>query len=374
MSAATMLERAEIPAQRTQFIDCDIHPTPKSPQALHPWLARNWQEHLATYGGSGHGPTATAHPYPLYAPATSRRDAWPPGGGLPGSDLAFMQAQHLDPNGVEVGVLLPLFGASSSRNQQLSAAVAHAINQWQVATFTSQDRRLRASIQVPYDDTAAAVAEIERWAGHPDFVQVQFGSSTSEPLGRPRYWPVFDAAQRAGLPIGIHVGGSSGFPRTGAGWASFYVEAHYDLIHGMQTQVASLILEGALERYPDLRFVLVEGGFAWAPSLAWRLDRLWARMRDEVPNCKRPPSEYMKRHFWFTTQPIEEPEHPEDLLLTFEQIGWDRILFATDYPHWDFDDPKYAIKVQVSDHHRRMLFRDNATALYGFEPPVPRAP
>ncbi len=308
---------------------------------------------------------ATAGAYPLYAPNTSRRDAWPPGGGLPGSDLDFMRAQHLDPNGISLGVLLPLFGASSSRNHELSAAMCSAINDWQLDEFVSKDARLRGSIQIPHEDAPAAVAEIERHAGNPGFVQIQLGSSTSEPIGRRRYWPIFEAAQRVGLPIGMHVGGSSGHPRTGGGWASFYGEAHYDLIHGMQAQVASMVLEGVFARWPAVQVALVEGGFAWGPPLAWRLDRLWARMRDEVPHCPRPPSEYMRENLYFTTQPMEEPEVPEDVLLTFEQIGWERVLFATDYPHWDFDDPKYAFKVQLPEERRRMLFHENAAKLYG---------
>ena len=113
----------------------------------------------------------------------------------------------------------------------------------------------------------------------------------------------------------------------------------------MQAQVASMVLEGVFERYPRVHVVLVEGGFAWGPSLGWRLDRLWSRMRDEVPHAKRPPSEYMRQNLYFTTQPMEEPEQPDDLLLTFEQIGWDRVVFSTDYPHWDFDDPRHAFKV-----------------------------
>jgi hypothetical protein len=61
---------------------------------------------------------------------------------------------------------------------------------------------------------------------------------------------------------------------------------------------------------------------------------------------------------------MEEPEKPEDILLSFEQIGWDRMLFATDYPHWDFDDPRYALKIDLPEARRRMLFHDNAAALY----------
>jgi predicted TIM-barrel fold metal-dependent hydrolase len=194
-----------------------------------------------------------------------------------------------------------LFGGSSTRNLELSAALCSAINEWQLAEFVSKENRVKASIQIPQDDAAAAVAEIERHAGNPGFAQIQLGSSTSEPIGRKRYWPIFEAAQRVGLPIGMHVGGSSGHPRTGAGWPSFYNEARYDLIHGMQAQVASMVLEGVFERYPRVQVVLVEGGFAWGPSLGWRLDRLWSRMRDEVPHARRPPSEYMRQNLYFTT-------------------------------------------------------------------------
>jgi predicted TIM-barrel fold metal-dependent hydrolase len=366
MSAdAGVLERpAEIRAG-TGIIDCDIHPNLKTPTALYPFLPQRWREHATAYGNPVHGPFYNANPHPLYAPHTSRRDAWPPGGGLPGSDVAFMRAQHLGPNNVSCGVLIPLLGGSSTRNLEFGAALCSAVNDWQLAEFISQEPRLKGSIQVPAEDAEAAVAEIERHAGNPGFVQIQLGASTCEPAGRKRYWPIFEAAQRTGLPIGMHVGGSPGHPRTGGGWPSFYIEAHYDLTHTMQAQVTSMVLEGVFERFPDLRVVLVEGGFAWAPPLAWRLDRLWAQMRNEVPYVKRPPSEYMRQNLYFTTQPMEEPDDPDEVLLVFEQIGWDRVLFSTDYPHWDFDDPNYALKANLSDDRRCQLFHDNAVKLYG---------
>ena len=62
-------------------------------------------------------------------------------------------------------------------------------------------------------------------------------------------------------------------------------------------------------------------------------------MRDEVPHVKMPPSEYIREHFWVTTQPMEEAEDPEHLIDVMNWIGLDRIMFSSDYPHWDFDDP-----------------------------------
>jgi predicted TIM-barrel fold metal-dependent hydrolase len=40
-------------------------------------------------------------------------------------------------------------------------------------------------------------------------------------------------------------------------------------------------------------------------------------------------------------------------------------MFSTDYPHWDFDDPKQAFRFRLTGEQRAMVFRDNARGLYG---------
>ena len=107
--------------------------------------------------------------------------------------------------------------------------------------------------------------------------------------------------------------------------------------------VASLVIEGVFEAFPTLNFVSLEGGFVWAGPLAWRMDRLFERFRAEVPHLKLRPSEYLKRNMYFATQPMEEPPNRRHLLDAVEWIGTDRLLFSSDYPHWDFDDPLRAI-------------------------------
>ena len=123
------------------------------------------------------------------------------------------------------------------------------------------------------------------------------------------------------------------------GWPSFYIEEITEHSASLQASVASLIVEGVFERFPELKIVLIEAGFAWIPALGWRLDQNWKRMKDEVPHLKRAPSEYLREHFWVSTQPMEEAEEPDHVIDVMEWIGWDKILFASDYPHWDFDDP-----------------------------------
>src|SRR5690606_29098252 len=110
--------------------------------------------------------------------------------------------------------------------------------------------------------------------------------------------------------------------------------------------------------------VLIESGFGWMPALGWRLDRAWERMRDEVPHLRMPPSSYLRKHFWVSTQPIEEPERPEHLLDTVDWMGADRIMFASDYPHWDFDDPRLALPSALGPERKRAILCGNARALY----------
>jgi predicted TIM-barrel fold metal-dependent hydrolase len=361
-----ILERApsvEQPA-KLRIIDSDVHPNLRLESDLDPFLSARWREHIREYGKLARGPYAKRNTYPRFQPALSRRDAWPPNGGPPGSDLAFMREQLLDLYDIEIGILEPLMPSNLVRNPGLAAALCSAINDWQVEAFASQETRLRASILIPFEDPAAAVAEIEKRAGDKRFAQIQLTSRSSEPIGRPRYWPIFEAAAHHGLPIGMHIGGEAGHAPTASGWPSFYIEDHHGLIHSMQCQATSMVLEGVFDRFPGLRLIMIEGGFAWIPSLKWRLDRNWKRMRSEVPHLRRAPSEYFASNIWVSTQPMEEPEDPEDLRRLLDWIGWDRVLFATDYPHWDFDDPRYAFPCRLTETERRAIFRGNAEAVY----------
>jgi predicted TIM-barrel fold metal-dependent hydrolase len=244
-------------------------------------------------------------------------------------------------------------------------ALSQAVNEWQQAEWLAPEPRLRGSIVVPYEEGDLATAEIERWAGDPRFVQVILIARTREPLGRRKYWPMYEAAAHHNLPIGIHFGGNAGWPITGAGWPSFYIEDHVGMPQSFQPQIISMIYEGIFDRFPGLKIVLIEGGFAWLPSLMWRLDRSWQLLREEIPHLQRRPSDYVRENFWLTTQPIEEPPQPAYFLQLLEQLDMnDRFLFATDYPHWDFDAPDRALPHMLPPELKRQILADNARAFY----------
>ena len=66
-----------------------------------------------------------------------------------------------------------------------------------------------------------------------------------------------------------------------------------------------------------------------------------------------------------TTQPLVEPERPQQLIDLMEWVGWDKLLFATDYPHWDYDDPSRVLPAGVSDANKQAFYLDNAKKVYG---------
>jgi predicted TIM-barrel fold metal-dependent hydrolase len=346
------------------IIDCDIHNTMPSDETLAKYLPERWRRHLRGFGLRFYYQGAY---YPRVYPNAARTDAWPPNGLIPGSDLNFMRAQLLDAWNIEIGLLNPLYLAGEQSSLDYADALARGLNDWLIAEWLDPEPRLRSSIIVPYEDGQAAAAEIERRAGDARFVQILLVARTRELLGRRKYWPMYEAAAQYNLPIGIHFGGANGWPITGAGWPSFYFEDHTGMPQAMQAQLISLVCEGVFERFPTLKVVLIEGGLAWLPSLMWRLDRAWQRLGDEVPHLQCPPSAYIRQHCWLTTQPMEEPPQPAYFWQMLEHLDMnDRLMFATDYPHWDFDAPDQAFPVKLPPDLRQKFMGENARALYRF--------
>ncbi len=351
-------------SNRMKIIDGDIHTAPASLAEFRPFLERHWFEHLTTYGSrKRHG--LNFEPYPKACPRASRRDAWPDDGSIPGSDLKLLQRQHLDQYDIETGIMGPLgLTGQGEINPGLSAALARGINRWQRDVMAVPEPRLKASIVVPFEDAAASVAEIEALGTDNHYAQVFILTRSLEPLGNQRYWPIYAAAERYGLPVAFHVFGAGGHPYTGTGWPSYYVEEGAGHSTSCQTVVTSLVIEGVFERFPKLKAIIVEGGFGWLPALSWRLDKLFERMRREVPHLKRKPSEYIRDHIYLSTQPMEEPDDRRHLFDVIDWVGADRLVFASDYPHWDFDDPFRAFPAGIPEATKRAIMTSTGRGLY----------
>ncbi len=351
---------------RVGLVDCDVHNTAPSVQYLTKFLPEQWHPYVPqifgrTWGGVTIGARQSSDIY--------RRDSHPPNGGPPGSDFEFLREQLLDRWGVDRAILNPLevLAWQVAQYGEFAHAMSAASNQWIIEDWLDRDERLFATMSIPQEDGPRAAQEIERLASHPRFVAVLMTVWGREPYGHPKYMPIFQAASDRDLPVIIHVGGWSGQLVAG-GTPTYWCEHHSLNYEAYHAHVASLVYSGIFDRLPNLKIVLEEGGIGWMPSLLWRLDRSWKSMREHVPHMTRKPSEVVKEHFWFTTQPLDEPNESLYLVEMFEHLGMDdHILYSSDYPHHDFDAPDRILPT-VGPELRNKIFSLTAEALFDFGP------
>lgn len=346
-------------------VDCDVHIRWKSLEEIAVHLKEPWRSRLAN--------TATVYPHNGYPNpnGSQRHDAMPPTGGSPSSDPEFTVQDLIDKYDLQYAVLVgesTHLAISNLPDADWATALAAAHNDWLIERWLSADPRYLGSMFVAFQDPQAAANEIDRVGSHPQIVQVAVGSGARMPLGQRFYHPIYEAAQRNGLAIAIHpfneCAGTSG-PPTAAGYPTYYLEYHTTVIAGMQAHLTSYICEGVFEKFPRLKLVLIEGGLGWLPGWMWRIDREWKSFRSTTPWVKRPPSEYLHDHVRLTTQPLDEPADPNHLNQILSMFPAEEILmFASDYPHWDFDCPLLTSRRLPHEMRDRILAK-NACELYG---------
>ena len=360
----TQLQTASEGHVARTLVDADVHNSVNDISELLPFLSDRWRTYIQQAGFKS--PEFSRY-IRLYERA-ARRDSFPPNGAFPGGDQEFAREQLLDPWGIDAAILCPLYPVSDLHNLDFGSALARAVNEWTATSWLDKDPRWRGSIVVNTGDPLAAAEEIRRAGRDPRFVQVLLIARAPAPYGRRQYRPMLAAASDMGLPLGIHFGGEHGGAITATGWPSYYIEDHTGMPQAFEAQVLSLVAEGVFETFPSLRVALIEGGFAWLPALMWRFDKNFKGLRDEVPWLQKLPSEYIREHFRATTQPMEEPPNPQHLLQILDMIGRDDFLmFATDYPHWDFDAPDRALPSILPADIRAGIMAANAEAFYDFD-------
>lgn len=342
------------------IIDCDLHNELPSLKTLYPYLPEHWVAYCNESAFVG----PDARDYPPGAAITARPGSKPEG-GAPGSDLGLMQSQALDALNVEIGILNCAYRVASVHNPDLSMALASAINHWQVEHWLEKDQRLRASIVVSSQHPERAAREIEKWGEHPGFVQVVMPVRSDAPYGNLRYDPIYAAATKHDLVVGIHYGGAPGHPSTPSGWALTFLEEYAGMAQVFQSQLISLIVEGVFDRFPTLRVAFIESGFTWLPSLMWRIDKEWKGLRHNTPWVRRLPSAYMHEHLRITTQPLDAPGSTEQLRQIIEQIECDEMLmFGSDYPHCHADRFEDVMLPALDEPLLHKILSENARDFY----------
>jgi predicted TIM-barrel fold metal-dependent hydrolase len=184
------------------------------------------------------------------------------------------------------------------------------------------------------------------------------------PLGRRYYWPLYKAAEKHGLPIGVHAGSAFRAAPTQSGYPSYLVEDYVTQSQAMGSQLASFLAEGVFVKFPALKLVLIESGVTWLPSLMWRFGKDWRGCRTEVPWISTPPPGVIRDHVRMTLQPFDAPPTAPQLERFFDHVGSDEIvLFSTDYPHHQFDGED-ALPDGLPDSMLRKILVDNPLATY----------
>jgi predicted TIM-barrel fold metal-dependent hydrolase len=343
-------------------IDCDLHPAMPPMAALLPYLDEYWRDQIVNRHIDRYSFVLTS--YPPNSPLAMRPD-WRQPSGTPSGDLDLIRQQALDPFGTRIAICNVLHGAVALFNEDMAAAICAAVNDWTAHALLDREPRLRASILVPMHNPALAVAEIERKASDRRFVQVLVLAMGEMLLGRRIYWPIYAAAEKNGLTIGIHAGSTYQHAPTAAGWPPHRVEDYVAQSTAFESQLLSLLAEGVFQQFPALQVVLIESGFTWLPTLLWRTSKTWRGVRPEVPWIDRPPADILRERVRLTLQPVDAPRgDPDKLARTLAHIGSDRmLLFSTDYPHWQFDGAD-VLPEGLGDETVRRLMIDNPLETY----------
>ncbi len=343
-------------------IDCDLHPAMPGTAALLPHLDDYWRDQIVNRHIDKYTFVLTS--YPVNSPLSARPD-WRSPGGAPGGDLDTIRRQALDPFGTRFAICNMLHGAVALFNEDMAAALCRAVNDWVARELLDREPRLRASILVPLHNPELAVAEIERVAADRRFVQILVLAMGEHLLGRRILWPVYAAAERLGLAVGIHAGGTYQHAPTASGWPSYRVEDYVAQSAAFEAQLLSLVAEGVFQKFPTLTVVLLEAGFTWLPHLMWRTNKTWRGVRPEVPWIDCAPADIIRERVRLTLQPVDAPAgKPDAVRRTLEHIGTDRmLLFATDYPHWHFDGED-ALPDGLSEETVHRIAIDNALETY----------
>src|SRR5690348_13098686 len=177
-------------------IDCDLHPAVPHLTSLLPYMNDYWRDQVTTRGMTD----LVSQSYPRNSPITARPD-WRPESGKPGSKLEDMRRHVLDRFQLSIGICNPLYGVQMVFSEDMAAAFCSALNDWLAKEWLDREPRLRGSIVIPVQSVEKSVAEIERCASDPRFVQVLMLVMGDTPLGKRALWPIYEAAERLQLAV-----------------------------------------------------------------------------------------------------------------------------------------------------------------------------
>lgn len=241
-------------------------------------------------------------------------------------------------------------------HDDLAGALARAYNEWVLNEIYNPDEGIYGPVVVAPQKPQEAAAEIEDRAGEDGIVSVFVPSGgVHPPLGNEQYFPIYEAAEKAGLPVQLHSASGTqmlSFPLQFHG-TNRYLSNHaptHAMIH--MTHMTDMITRGIPVRFPDLDIVFQEAGLGWVPYMTRRLDNEYSEKRHDAPMLEKMPSEYIDDQCYFTSQPVEGAKESDYISSIVRLLGPDNLMFSSDYPHLDFDNSDYLFNALKSSFER----------------------
>jgi predicted TIM-barrel fold metal-dependent hydrolase len=274
----------------------------------------------------------------------------------------------MDAMGIDYQIVFPtpMLLLGMHPQEDIEVALSKAYNRWATECILPEDARLKGLAYLPFNTPEACLEEVERYADDPNIIGFTVTSTRNRPIHHNRYMRLYSAIEETGKPLAWHSGFNWGDPSFAQlnRFISMHSLSfvHYSLIH-----MTNWIINGLPERFPKLKLLWVESGCAWIPFLMQRLDHEYMMRSCEAPALKRLPSEYM-RDMYYTTQPLER-SNLKILQCTLEAFNAEtQLLFASDWPHWDFDPPSSITTLPfLSEQAKRSILGLNAARLFNLE-------
>jgi len=271
----------------------------------------------------------------------------------------------MDKEGIDVSVLFPTggFRVTQLPEKDYAAAFCRAYNNW-IASVCKESPRLSAIGLAPFQDVPAAVAEVNRAITKLGLVGIAVGTfGMKEHLGAPTFWPIYEELEHLNAPLLVH--NSRSGPAGEIRFDTFLFKHTIGRPFETLLDCAALMYGGVPEKFPRLRIAFLECGAGWVPYWMDRMDEEWEKRREEAPLLKAKPGEYMTSGNWFYATEPEESTLP----YVVERIGDDKIVFASDYPHWDGMFPHVVSTIRgrkdISESAKKKILGENAKRLYG---------
>jgi predicted TIM-barrel fold metal-dependent hydrolase len=235
-----------------------------------------------------------------------------------------------------------------------------------VERILPEDERVKGLLYLPFNTPEACEEIVRDFGDAKGVIGFAVTAARNRPVHHNRYMRLYAMIEETGKPLAFHSGFHWGDPsfqqlnRFISMHALSFV--HYSLIH-----LTNWVINALPERFPKLKLVWVESGLAWVPFIMQRLDHEFMMRVCEAPNLKRPPSEYI-REMYFTSQPLEK-SNMKLLEATLHAMNAEtQLLFASDWPHWDFDPPSSITTIPfLSDEAKRNILGLNAARVFNLE-------